>query len=153
MTWSTIPLKCSNLFKIVESVISFYLNFFFNSVNLNRNWLLTTDSAILNKFEPFNEMVNKWRSPPENCQILPIKYIYIYIYIVCNLGYSRRFWLVLIVRFSIWPKRGGFLWLNQVDVFDCLPCTCFNFGLVCHNCIPRYILNFDSLLSFWQKSF
>ena len=53
-------------------------------------------------------------------------------------------------------KKGGFCVAKPsgcVTCVDCLPCTYFKFGLVCHNCIPRFILNFDSFLSFWQKSF
>ena len=46
MTWSTIPLKDSYLFKIAE------LEFFFKQK-------LITDLAILNKWESFSGMVDK----------------------------------------------------------------------------------------------
>ena len=48
---STIPLKDSHLFKIVESVISFYFKKFYNSI-------------ILNKWESFSGMVDHVTCPP-----------------------------------------------------------------------------------------
>ena len=56
--WSTFPLKDSHFFKIVEL----------------ENFLkqkLITNSAILNKWEFFNGMIDKWRSPSDNSIISP----------------------------------------------------------------------------------
>ena len=47
---STIPLKDSHLFKIIE------LEIFLKQK-------LITDSTILNKWKSFNEMVDKWHGP------------------------------------------------------------------------------------------
>ena len=59
MTWSIIPLKDSHLFKIAE------LFFFFFKQKL------ITDSAILNKWEFFSKMVDKWHGLLEDCIISP----------------------------------------------------------------------------------
>ena len=58
--WSIISLKDSHLFKIAEL----------------ENFLkqkLITDSAILNKWESFNGMINKWRDSSEDGIISPNK--------------------------------------------------------------------------------
>ena len=57
--WTTIPLKDSHLFKIVELKIFF----------LNKK--LITDSIILNKWKSFSGMMDKWRRPPEDFIISP----------------------------------------------------------------------------------
>ena len=56
--WSTISLKDSHLFKIVE------LEIFFKQK-------LITDSTILNKHKPFSGIVDKWYGTPEDCIISP----------------------------------------------------------------------------------
>ena len=56
--WSTIPFKDSHLFKIVE------LKIFLKQK-------LITNSAILNMWEFFSRMMDKWRGSPENCIIYP----------------------------------------------------------------------------------
>ena len=58
MIWSTISLKDSHLFKITE------LEIFFKQK-------LITDSAILNKWESFSGMMDKWRGPPVYCIFSP----------------------------------------------------------------------------------
>ena len=50
--WSTILLKNSHLFEIIEVEIFFKYN-------------LITDSIILNKKKSFSGMIEKWRDPPE----------------------------------------------------------------------------------------
>ena len=56
VTWSAIPLKDFHLFKIAE------LNFFFK----------LTDSTILNMWESFSGIVDKWRGPLEDCIIFRV---------------------------------------------------------------------------------
>ena len=58
MTWSTIPLKDSHLFKIAE-------------LKKNFKQKLITDSIILNKWESFSRMMDKRRDPLEDCIISP----------------------------------------------------------------------------------
>ena len=59
MTWSTTRLKDSHLFKITK--IIFFLK-----------QKMITVSAILNKWESFSRIVDKWRGPPEDYIISPI---------------------------------------------------------------------------------
>ena len=59
MTWFIILLKDFYLFKIVE------LKFFLKQK-------LITDSAILNKWESFSRIVDKWSDPLEDLIISPV---------------------------------------------------------------------------------
>ena len=56
VTWSIILLKDSHLFKIVE-------------LKKNFKQKLITDSTILNKWEFFSRIVDKWHGLSENCII------------------------------------------------------------------------------------
>ena len=45
--------------------------FKFAELKKNLKQKLVTDSAILNKWESFGEIIDKWRGPPEDCIISP----------------------------------------------------------------------------------